>query len=73
MTIHLVDDTLKVEIFYEKTDQAFSDNVCMRIIEDCPEDEKLFKAHETNLYLTPQQATQLASALARASEKSLVD
>lgn len=73
MKIHLVDNTLEVEIFYERSDQDYPDNICMRITEECPEEEKLFRAHQTNIYLTPQQASQVAVALASAAEKSLND
>jgi hypothetical protein len=73
MKIHLLDESLQVEIFYEKADQSYADNICMQITEECPEDERLFRAHQTCLYLTPQQACQLAAALTKAAKCSLDD
>lgn len=73
MKIHLLDDSLQIEIFYEKSDETYTDNICMQITEECPENERLFCAHQTNLYLTPQQACQLANALAKAARCSMAD
>lgn len=70
MVIELLDGSLKVEITYEKSDKEFDDNICMRMWEDCPEDEKVFYAGETNLYLTPEQARQFANALLQAANLS---
>ena len=70
MAISLLDDTLKVDIFFEMKDCEYGDNVCLNIIENCPDDEKVFRGDETNLYLTPQQARKLASAFLRAAQES---
>jgi len=70
MSISLLDKSLKVDVFFELSDCEFNDNVCMRIIEDCQDDEKVFRADETNLYLTTRQARRLASALLHAAEES---
>lgn len=70
MAIYLLDDSLKVNIYFDKSDCSFDDNVCLSIIEECPEDEKIFRADETNLYLTPKQARELAMALLAAAEDS---
>lgn len=66
MAIVLLDGTMKVEVFFDDSDNEFDDNICLSFVEDCPDDEKVFWAGETNLYLTPQQACQLAEALQRA-------
>jgi hypothetical protein len=71
MTINLLDNSLKVDVFFETRDKEFEDNVCVRIAEDCPDDERLFRAGETNVYLTPQEACQLAEALQAAARCSL--
>ncbi len=63
MSIFLLDDTLRVEVFYEHEDKAFEDNICLRITESCAPDERLFVAGETNIYITAQQARQLGEAL----------
>ncbi len=70
MAISLLDGTLKVEIFFDNSDRTFEDNICISFVEDCPEEEKVFYAGETNLYLTPDQACQLASALQAAARQS---
>lgn len=70
MPIYLVDETLKVEVFYEPSDRQFEDDICVCIEESCPAEEKLFRADETHIYLTPKQARQLGLALVKAAEKS---
>jgi hypothetical protein len=70
MTISLLDNSLKVNIFFELKDCEYGDNVCVSIIEKCPDDEKVLRADETNLYLTPKQARRLASAFIHAAEES---
>lgn len=70
MSIHLLENTLKVNIYYDEKDCAYDDNICVSIVEDCPEEEKIFRANETNLYLTPEQAMQLMQALKTATSES---
>lgn len=70
MAVSLLDGTLKVDIFFEQKDCKFGDNVCFSIVEKCPDDEKVFRGDETNLYLTSKQARKLASALLNAAEAS---
>lgn len=70
MTIYLLDKSLQVDICYEEGDSEYEDNICMSIIEDCPDEEKLMRADETNLYMTPAEARQLAEALLAAADKS---
>lgn len=69
--ILLLDESLRVRIYYDCDDCDYDDNICVSIIEDCPEDEKIFIAGETNLYLTPGQAKELAMALIQATNESL--
>lgn len=69
--ITLLDESLRVRIYYDGDDCDYDDNVCVSIIEDCPEDEKIFIAGETNLYLTPDQAKELAMALIQATNASM--
>lgn len=68
--IYLLDDSLQVEVFYEKDDGGYIDNICMKITESCIEEEKVFRHDENHLYLTPEQAKALAEALTRAVENS---
>ena len=68
MSISLLDNSLKVDVFFDVSDSDFDDDICIRFVEDCPEDEKLFRADETNIYITPEQACLLVLALQRAME-----
>ena len=69
MEIHILDDSVKVRVYYEPNDASFVDNICICFTEACREEEKIFRASETHIYLTPQQATRLAAALNDAVEK----
>ena len=69
--IWLLDESLRVRIFYDCNDCNYEDNVCISLYESCPPDEKVFKADETNLFLTPEQANQLALALIHAARQSM--
>ncbi len=68
MSILLLDGGLKVSIFYDESDREFEDDICIQLVEDCPEDERLLKFYESNIYITPDQACLLILALQRAME-----
>ncbi len=68
--IYLLDDSLEVEIFYDKDDCGYTDNICLKITESCKEEEKVFRHDENNLYLTQEQASALAAALTAAVQAS---
>jgi len=70
MAINLLDDTLSVEVYYDQSDCEYEDNICISILEDCPDEEKVFRAGQTNLYLTRDQARKLGQALLAAAEES---
>jgi hypothetical protein len=70
MAIKLLNDSLKIEIFYEKNDKEYDDNICVCLEEYGPEDEKIFYAGETNLYITAVEARKLAEMLIQAAETS---
>lgn len=70
MPIHLLDNTLQIDIFYECEDQDFEDNVCLTIIERCPPAERVLRSGETHLYLTPDEARALGEALLEAADHS---
>ena len=70
MAIYLLDESLKIEIHYDHDDCGFDDNICVRISEDCPSDEKLMVADETNMFITIQQAMGLSKALETAALQS---
>lgn len=70
MSITLLDGSLKVNVFFDKGDHEFDDNICLCFKEDCPEEEKVLYAGETNLYITAEQARELAALLIEAAEHS---
>lgn len=70
MEISLLDDSLQVEICYDASDCEFEDNILVRFVEACPEDEKIFRHDETNIFLTPDQALALAENLIKAARAS---
>lgn len=65
MFVFLLDNSLRVEVYCEEMDSEFEDNICVSFVETCPDDEKIFRAGETNIYLTPKQAEQFGSLLMR--------
>jgi len=70
MGISLLDNSLNVEVYFEKTDADLEDNICLCITETCHEDEKLFRAAQTNVFLTVKEAHTLAQALVDAVDAS---
>lgn len=70
MTIHLLEGTLEVDIFYECDDQDLDDNVCIKIVERCPPEERLLRAGETHIFLTAVQARELGEMLLTAASHS---
>ena len=69
--IHLLDDSLSVEIYHEGCDKEYKDNICVRIIESCPAEERLLRFEETNLFLTAVQAEALMKALQVALKQAM--
>ena len=70
MPVYLLDESLSVEIFYEEMDCDYQDNICIKIIEDCPSIEKLFRVEESNIFITAKQSRKLAQILLQAAEES---
>jgi hypothetical protein len=73
MFVLLLDNSLKVEVYCDDMDSEFEDNVCISFVETCPDDEKVFLADETNIYLTPKQAEQFGNLLVRAAKLGCKD
>lgn len=73
MAIYLLDNSLKVDVCYEEGDSDYHDNIRICIVEECPDDEKIFIHDETNLYLTPEEANQLARLLDAAAQASRIN
>lgn len=61
---------MKIEIYFDEIDRDYADNICVQIIEECPDNEKVFIHDETNLFLTPDEAQALVDALQEAIEIS---
>lgn len=70
MGILILDDSLNVQIFYEESDAEFDDNVCICIKEDCLDEERIFRAEQTQIYLTVHEAKAFTQALIDAIEAS---
>ncbi len=66
--ITLLDGSLKLHVFYEASDRAYEDDICLCFMEDSREQERLFRADEVNIYLTPEQAALIILELGRAVE-----
>ncbi len=70
MTINLLEGALQIDIFYDCEDQDLEDNICVQVIESCPSDERLLRAGQTHIFLTPSQARELGGALLQAAQHS---
>ena len=70
MEIKLLGGEVIVNICYENSDKEFDDNICLNFKEPCLDDTRIFRAAETNLYITPQEARELAEILLKAAEAS---
>ncbi|MCA9934273.1 MAG: hypothetical protein KC415_10130 [Anaerolineales bacterium] len=69
--ILLLDESLRVRIYYDCDDCEFDDNICVSLVEECPDEEKILIADETNIYLTPEQAKAVAQALIAAVNEGM--
>jgi hypothetical protein len=71
--ITLLDGSLKLRIYYDDGDSEFEDDICLSFREDSVEAEQLFRADETNVYITPEQAALIILELSRALEAARGD
>ena len=70
MAMEILNGSLKIDIFFEKNDKEYDDNICICLKEYGPEDEKILYAGETNLFITADEARKLAEMLVEAAERS---
>jgi len=70
MAIKILNGSMSIEIFFDKQDREYEDNICICIKESGPDDEKIMYAHETNVFLTPEQARELSQMLNIAADQS---
>lgn len=66
--ITLLDNSLKLTIYFDDDDSEFDDNICLHFQEDCPEAERLFRIEDTSFYITAEQAALIVLELGRALE-----
>lgn len=70
MEINLLGGELIIKIFYQKDDEDFDDNICLSFLEPCSEEARVFHATETNLFITAEEARELAKILLISAEIS---
>jgi len=70
MAIKLLNGSLNIEIYFEKNDREYEDNICVCVRESGPEDEKILYAVETNIFINDEQARELAELLTSAADHS---
>ncbi len=70
MAIELLNGSLTIDIYFDKGDKEYDDNICVVMKEFGPEDEKILYAGETNIFITPEEARKLAEMLIAAAESS---
>jgi hypothetical protein len=70
MAIEILNGSMKIEIFYDRQDRDYEDNICVCIKEAGPEDEKIMYANETNMFITADQARRLADMLLKSADQS---
>jgi hypothetical protein len=68
MSVSLLEGGLLINIYFDESDREFDDDICIEITEDCPEDERVLRFEETNIYITPDQACLLILELQRAMD-----
>ena len=66
MAVKILDDSITFEAFVDHEDAGFEDDICLRFTETCPEEEKVFYGGENNLYVTRDQARQIAVEILKA-------
>ena len=70
MAIWILDDSIRIRVFYAQDDCDLEDNICLEIFESCPKDEKIFKTDEVHIFLKKEEALQIARALNQAVDNS---
>ena len=70
MAIELLNGSLRIEVYFDKDDKEYDDNICVCLKESGPEDEKILYAGETDIFITPDEARRLAEMLLAAAENS---
>ena len=56
MKIKLLDGSWDVEVFLDRSEPAYDDNVFLSIAEECPQEQKLIKGNQITLGITAADA-----------------
>jgi hypothetical protein len=70
MAIDVLNGSLNIDVYFDKDDREYDDNICVCLKEFGPEDEKILYAGETDIFITPDEARKLAEMLIAAAESS---
>ncbi len=70
MAMELLNGSLEIDVYFDKNDKEYDDNICVCLKEYGPEDEKILYAGETDIFITPEEARKLAEMLIAAAETS---
>jgi hypothetical protein len=70
MALELLNGSLVIKVFYDPKDREYEDNICICLKEFGPDEEKILYADETNIFLTAEEARNLADLLRDAADKS---
>jgi repressor LexA len=63
MKIKLLDGSWDVEVFLDRSEPAYDDNVFLSIAEECPQEQKLLKTDQITIGITAIDARKLARRL----------
>ena len=63
MKLKLPDGSWNVDLFLDRSEPGFDDNVFLRITEECPEQWKVFKGSQVTIGITAADARRLARLL----------
>jgi hypothetical protein len=68
--LSLLDGELKVSVEFDHSEEGYADNIKIIFSENCSPELALFKADETSLGLTSEEARKLAQWLMAAADKN---
>ena len=70
MKIKLPDGSWDVEVFLDRSEPDYDDNVLLRITEKCPEQTRLLKGNQITVGITATDARKLAQLLVETAEEN---
>ena len=68
MKIKLLDGSWDVEVFLDRSEPAYDDNVFLSIAEECPQEQKLIKGNQITIGIAAADARKLARRLLEVAE-----